>query len=124
MRDEAVGKALSVANPLPATMRHARSLKQPSTSNSKADRGGANSTVHDGGLGISETATPQAVALSSTPTAPQRAVCYLLFNEASGGSIIAHWSTSPVEGALAMYSPIAAPPAFKLKQVIDWSIER
>ena len=44
------------------------------------------------------------------------AVCYLTFTDSSQGSLFTHWSTEPVEGALASYAPAKAPPAFKLKQ--------
>jgi|EP00908_Phaeocystis_cordata_P000917 hypothetical protein len=44
------------------------------------------------------------------------AVCYLTFTDSSQGSLFTHWSTEPVEGALASYVPAKAPPAFKLKQ--------
>ena len=39
--------------------------------------------------------------------------CYLLFNEASGGAFLTHWSKEPVVGALCAFFPSKQVPGFK-----------
>ena len=41
--------------------------------------------------------------------------CYLMFSEASQGTLFLHWSETPVAGALAFFEPRKNVPAFKYK---------
>ena len=43
-------------------------------------------------------------------------MCYLVFSPSSQGSLLSHWSATPVEGALASFAPTKPVPKFKLTQ--------
>ena len=71
--------------------------------------------------GSAEAAAPNGVAVASGPEVSSgpdddAARCYLVFDQASQGTLVGHWSRTAVPGALMCYLPAVAPPPFKLKQ--------
>ena len=51
-------------------------------------------------------------APSSGGDSEQAMAGYLTFNEASGGTLVLHWSEEPIDGALAMFRPGKTVPKF------------
>ena len=60
------------------------------------------------------TAAEEVEVEMSEPTMYPTLRCYLTWTESSAGSLFAHWSETPVEGAVAKYKPRKAVPKFKI----------